>query len=86
MGDPAVSLWGKGSNSYARQKLCRYILERDRYTCYWCGRLARTVDHVIARVDGGTDDPLNLVAACGPCNFARGAAHTNGRPQPSRRW
>jgi 5-methylcytosine-specific restriction endonuclease McrA len=66
--------------------LARWILDRDGYVCWWCGGHATTVDHLIARVDGGDDAPGNLVASCGPCNYARGAAHTNRRPTPSRRW
>lgn len=41
--------------------------------CYYCGDwIANTVDHVIARARGGTDDPANLVSACQPCNVAKG--------------
>ena len=47
------------------------ILERDRYICHWCGRYGDTVDHVVLKVDGGSDDPSNLVAACGACNSRR---------------
>jgi 5-methylcytosine-specific restriction endonuclease McrA len=46
----------------------REILERDQHVCHWCGGLGNTVDHVVPRRDGGTNDPSNLVAACGPCN------------------
>ena len=31
--------------------------------CWWCGRPATTVDHVLAVVLGGTNDPANLVPA-----------------------
>lgn len=48
------------------------ILERDEYTCRYCGRSAPSVplevDHVTAVVDGGTDDPANLVTCCWSCN------------------
>jgi len=33
---------------------------------------ATTVDHVIPKVLGGTDDVYNLVAACLRCNSSRG--------------
>lgn len=47
------------------------ILVRDLYTCRYCGAYAATVDHVLRRRDGGTDDPANLVAACWDCQRAR---------------
>ncbi|EFG75266.1 HNH endonuclease domain protein [Mycobacterium parascrofulaceum ATCC BAA-614] len=48
------------------------ILRRDNHTCRYCGVTAPdaklTVDHVIPEALGGSDDPSNLVAACGDCN------------------
>lgn len=48
------------------------VLKRDNYSCRYCGAkapdVALTVDHVIPVTLGGSDDPWNLVAACGPCN------------------
>lgn len=48
------------------------ILRRDSYTCRYCGGTAPdvklTVDHVIPVALGGSDEPANLVTACGPCN------------------
>lgn len=51
-----------------------YVLNRDRWTCHWCSAFAKTVDHVVPKAEGGTDQPANLVAACGPCNSARSMA------------
>ena len=66
-----------------------FVLRRDAYRCAWCGGIADTADHVVAYVDGGTDDPGNLVAACTPCNLGRGRRarppHTTAAP-PSRAW
>jgi 5-methylcytosine-specific restriction protein A len=47
------------------------ILERDGYRCRWivdgvrCVRRASTVDHIVARRDGGADlDPSNCRSLC----------------------
>jgi len=61
------------------QKLRLVILARDCYVCHWCGRFANTVDHRTPKVEGGTDDPANLVAACQPCNSRRAAQWINAR-------
>jgi hypothetical protein len=48
------------------------ILERDDFTCRFCGRRAPEteleVDHLHPRSKGGSDEPSNLVAACRTCN------------------
>jgi len=44
------------------------ILERDHNQCAYCGAEADTVDHIIAKNNGGEDIPSNLVAACRRCN------------------
>lgn len=50
------------------------VLERDGWRCTYCGvplvegSRETTVDHVIAKANGGTDDELNLVSACRRCN------------------
>jgi 5-methylcytosine-specific restriction endonuclease McrA len=49
-------------------KLRLTVLERDHYTCAYCGNEADTVDHIIAKNNGGEDNASNLVAACRRCN------------------
>jgi 5-methylcytosine-specific restriction endonuclease McrA len=53
------------------------ILQRDGFTCLYCGAKAPyvelQVDHVIAKVNGGTDDPSNLVTTCRDCNAGKGS-------------
>ena len=48
------------------------ILERDKFTCQYCGQKAPNVllevDHVIPVENGGTDDESNLITACWACN------------------
>ena len=52
------------------------IFHRDRFTCRYCGRSAPHVhlecEHVLARVNGGTDLPDNLVTSCFECNRGKG--------------
>jgi 5-methylcytosine-specific restriction endonuclease McrA len=50
------------------------ILERDGYRCMLCGKPATTVDHILPRSKGGGDEPENLRAACGRCNYGRRTA------------
>lgn len=51
-----------------------FVLERDGHVCAYCGGHANTVDHVREVVNGGDNDPANLVAACLSCNSRRGQA------------
>jgi 5-methylcytosine-specific restriction endonuclease McrA len=48
--------------------------------CIYCGRPATTVDHILPRSRGGTDDPDNVVPACKACNSAK----SNRTPQEWR--
>ncbi len=55
------------------RRLRETILERDKFTCRYCGRPANTVDHIYPVERGGTHDPSNLAAACSRCNESKGA-------------
>lgn len=60
----------------AVSKRTRYeILRRDNHACRYCGQMAPevklTVDHVMPKALGGSDDPSNLVAACRDCNAGK---------------
>ncbi|MEB7926130.1 HNH endonuclease [Atlantibacter hermannii] len=55
------------------------ILERDRYVCQECrrngiGSKATSVDHIIPKAHGGTDDDNNLEALCWPCHRRKTAS------------
>lgn len=53
------------------------ILKRAGFRCRYCGRPAPdvelVVDHITPVALGGTDDPVNLCAACGECNGGKAA-------------
>jgi hypothetical protein len=57
------------------------LSEAQNHRCCYCGvkmidmrgdRLCATIDHVIPKSLGGSDDWENLVAACDLCNVTRG--------------
>jgi len=58
----------------------RALLERDGPWCRYCGVLMEdgvpkrrmTIDHILARVKGGTSRLSNLLLACYACNQAKG--------------
>jgi hypothetical protein len=53
------------------------IFKRDNFRCKYCGSSPTVrplhVDHVVPVVEGGTDDPENLVTSCEPCNLGKAA-------------
>lgn len=56
---------------YSNKAFRRYILERDRYTCYFCGEPGDTIDHLLPRAKGGHTTPANCVCACALCNQSK---------------
>ena len=49
------------------------IYTRDGYKCQYCGATRRlTIDHVIPKSKGGSDDWENLVVASASCNVKKG--------------
>lgn len=58
------------------QRVRLEVLERDGYECQLrlsprCRGIAETVDHLLPKKLGGSDDIENLVAACIVCNSAK---------------
>lgn len=51
------------------------VLERDGYTCQYCGakapRVELHIDHIVPVSKGGTSDMSNLVTACVKCNLGK---------------
>lgn len=56
---------------YTNKGFRTYVLERDRYTCYFCGRYGDTIDHLLPRAKGGHTTPVNCVCACMECNQSK---------------
>ena len=57
------------------ERICLY--KRDRNICAYCGLKFKsyqlTIDHVMPKSRGGKNIWMNAVAACKPCNLAKGA-------------
>lgn len=53
------------------------VFKRDDFRCQYCGRrspdVVLEVDHIVARANGGSDDPINLRTSCWECNRGKGA-------------
>ncbi|MFP4511899.1 MAG: HNH endonuclease [Acidimicrobiales bacterium] len=50
----------------------RAVFHRDGGRCQYCGGSAESIDHVVPRSRGGSHVWENVVAACRPCNAAKG--------------
>ena len=52
------------------------IYMRDKFRCQYCGEKKTagelTLDHITPRSRGGDNSPVNVVAACVPCNTRKG--------------
>ncbi len=59
-------------------KLRIFILNRDSFSCQYCGRspmkekVVLHIDHKIPRNKGGTNDISNLITSCQECNLGKG--------------
>jgi 5-methylcytosine-specific restriction endonuclease McrA len=69
-------LGNKGSTGKWR-KIRERILKRDGYTCQECGNEGNSVDHIIPRSAGGSDDDWNLQCLCVKCNSSKGGRFFN---------
>ena len=61
------------SKRFAKLRFRQDILSSWGECCAYCGAPAGTLDHVRARRRGGPTTRRNLVAACAPCNRAKGS-------------
>jgi 5-methylcytosine-specific restriction endonuclease McrA len=81
-----ASQWSERGGTRRAEVLRRMILTRDDHVCWLCGkRGANSVDHVIPRIYGGTDEPRNLRAAHLECNSRRRQRPAQV-PATSRQW
>lgn len=60
----------------AEKRLAIYI--RDNFSCGYCGKSLKqadpfdiTLDHLVPRVSGGSNESTNLITACRACNCSR---------------
>ena len=67
----------------AWQRLRASILADDP-DCAACGAPARVVDHIIARVNGGSDARDNLQALCRACHARKTAADVRAHKDRAR--
>lgn len=60
----------------------KLVFERDGYRCVICGTWKDlTIDHIVPKSKGGTNDPGNLQTMCRICNSKKGtgrASQMNG--------
>lgn len=70
------SIYPVDRKPFVEPKLRFFVLQRDHFTCQYCGAaspdVALHVDHVIARSCGGTTTADNLTTACVSCNRGKG--------------
>jgi 5-methylcytosine-specific restriction endonuclease McrA len=64
------------------KKIRLKVLNRDAWTCNYCGESANEVDHVYPKSKGGEDTLDNLVAACRRCNIKKKDAVFLGNNSP----
>lgn len=74
-----------GRYSPGWERIARAYLKRHR-GCVRCPSRATTVDHVIPRSRGGTDDESNLQALCATCNGRKAAREDGGAPPQKRTY
>lgn len=71
---------GRSSTSWIRKSTRCAIYHRDGHACVYCGGGDKlTLDHIVPRVCGGTNEATNLVTACLGCNSSR-----QHKPLPAR--
>ena len=68
--------WGLSAPARLFGRMRREVYRRDGYRCALCdSSQGLQVHHAIARGEGGTDSPQNLITLCSYCH-----SHAHGRP------
>jgi len=67
----------KNGSSWIRKAKRFAIYHRDSFTCCYCGcrfdsSVGLSLDHVVARENGGDNAATNLITACISCNSRKG--------------
>ncbi len=71
---PIVEPSRRAEATRAARDAFRRVGERDGFSCRHCGAGRNlTVDHVVAVVNGGSDEDENFQILCAPCNSRKGA-------------
>ncbi len=68
------------------KRLRQYILDRDAHTCAYCGGEGDTVDHIVPKALGGTEEPGNLITACRRCNSSKADKVNKRLNWTNKRW
>tara|TARA_R110000822_G_scaffold123979_5_gene258507 strand:+ start:733 stop:996 length:264 start_codon:yes stop_codon:yes gene_type:complete len=80
----------QSSSGASWEKLRLKVLERDAWTCSFCGKHLvggdATVDHVVAKANGGEDRMDNCIAACRLCNGIKQDRVLIRMPWVNSRW
>lgn len=67
--EPSPYVRARNAWNHIRARVSPAIFKRDNFACRECGiKNDLTVDHIIALVDGGTNDDANLQTLCRACN------------------
>lgn len=57
---------------YDKREFRRFIMKRDNYVCFFCGKYGDTIDHLTPQANGGMTTPKNCMCACNKCNEKKG--------------
>jgi 5-methylcytosine-specific restriction protein A len=67
-----MSALTESGSTHRWRKIRQRIINRDRGICQHCGNEGDSVDHIVPRNQGGTDDDYNLQLLCRTCNSSKG--------------
>jgi len=58
-------------------KRLRELVLTGNPKCFYCGKRAYSIDHIVPVSNGGTNDDRNCVPCCGSCNSEKGTLSIN---------